>query len=345
MKQKQSEGLIDVRNKKLGKVGPKCKEYSEEFLLSIPLRLRTTKRSYAGALKISHVTIHRPKKKGLLRTHTSTNHPKLTDNHKIERLRWVLSHLTPATETEDPMCEQSRRFKVKAMFMAMIAKPQHNTNGEMIHDDKYEIFGFVYEQRVKKSSKNIPAGTMEIKALQSVTKDVIKDMLINKVIPCIIENWPAHLSKDIFIQWDNARPHKIPTDPEFVAACTQNGFNIKMVYQPPQSPDLNVLDLGLFIVMQSIQYQSFPKNVEELVKVVEEAYNTFDPISNKFTWITLQSCMTEILKMMEDNNFTPTHMKKRSLEKQGILPERLTFSPELVAQAMNHLNDKFRLVN
>ena len=40
------------------------------------------------------------------------------------------------------------------MFMAMIAKPQHNTNGEMIHDGKYGIFNFIYEHRAKKSSKN-----------------------------------------------------------------------------------------------------------------------------------------------------------------------------------------------
>ncbi|XP_021773496.1 uncharacterized protein LOC110737441 [Chenopodium quinoa] len=189
-------------------------------------------------------------------------------------------------------CEQSKRFKVKAMFMAMIGKPQHNRNEEMIHDGKYGIFGFVYEQRAKKSSKNKAAGTMELKALQSVTKDVIKDMLVNKLIPTIIQNWPAHLSKDIVIQWDNASSHKIPTDLEFVATCTQNGFNIKMVYQPPQSPDLNVLDLG-----------------------------------------------------KGGNNFTLPHMKKRRLEQLGILPERLTVSPDLVAQAVNHLNDRFRPVN
>ncbi|XP_021747559.1 uncharacterized protein LOC110713416 [Chenopodium quinoa] len=380
IKQKQRGELIDVRNKKLGKVGPKFKHYSEEFRQSWPLRLRTTERSYAGYLKICHVTIHRLKKRGLLRTHTSCYHPRLTDNHKIERLRWVLAHLSLATQTEDPMyndmdhvihidekwfymnpetrrfyllpneenpyrCEQSKRFKIKAMFMAMVGKPQYNTNGQMIHDGKYGIFGFVHEQRAKESSKNRLAGTMELKALQSVTKDVIREMLINKVIPAIVEKWPAHLSKEVVLQWDNARPHKIPTDPEFVAACTQNGFKIQMVYQPPQSPDLNVLDLGLFTFMQSIQYQAFPKNVEELVKAVEDACNTFDPTSNKFTWVTLQSCMTEILKRMGDNNFTPPHMKKQRLEKMGILPKRLTMSPKIVAQAVNHLNDRFRPVN
>ncbi|XP_021729795.1 uncharacterized protein LOC110696752 [Chenopodium quinoa] len=67
----------------------------------VPLRLRTTKRKYAAALKVSHVTIHRLEKRGKLRVHTSTNHPALSDNHKVARLQWVLSHLTSATPTED----------------------------------------------------------------------------------------------------------------------------------------------------------------------------------------------------------------------------------------------------
>ncbi|XP_021730438.1 uncharacterized protein LOC110697364 [Chenopodium quinoa] len=94
--------VIDVRSKKLGKIGPKPTEYTDEFLQSVPLYKRTTERSYGAALKISHVTIHKLKKKGGLRTHTSTNHPALTSNHKIARLEWVLSHLLPAVENGDP---------------------------------------------------------------------------------------------------------------------------------------------------------------------------------------------------------------------------------------------------
>ncbi|XP_021742952.1 uncharacterized protein LOC110709051 [Chenopodium quinoa] len=92
------ETAIDVRTKKLGQTRPKPKEYSDEWLVSVPLYKRTTERSYVVALHVSSLVIHRLKKKGRLRTHTSSNHPALTDNHKIARLKWVLSyvHLVPS---------------------------------------------------------------------------------------------------------------------------------------------------------------------------------------------------------------------------------------------------------
>ncbi|XP_021774239.1 uncharacterized protein LOC110738172 [Chenopodium quinoa] len=368
--------VIDVRSKKLGKTGPKPTEYTDEFLQSAPLYKRVTERSYGAALKISHVTIHKLKKKGRLRTHTSTNRPALTSNHKITRLKWVLSHLLPAEDNRDPqfldmqqvvhidekwfylnpdtrrfyllpnepnpyMCQQSKRFKVKAMFMAVIGKPIFDPQGNVLHDGKYGIFPFVYETTAKKKSKNREAGVVETKAIQNVNKEAIRAMLLEKVIPGIKQKWPSHLSKDIWIQWDNARPHQIPRDEEFNAACQSDGFNIQFIYQPAQSPDLNVLDLGLFNVIQSIQYQSFPKNLMELIEKVKEAYDLFNPISNKHCWITLQCCMEEILKHLGGNHFTPPHKGKKRLERIGMLPEILHVDRTLVHQAVDHLNSMF----
>ena len=110
------------------------------------------------------------------------------------------------------------------------------------------------KKRALKSSKNRKAGTMETKAVQNITSQVIREMLLTKVIPAIKEKWPAELAKDIYIQWDNARPHQIPRDEEWFQATQTDGWNINFIFQPPQSPDLNVLDLGLFRTIQSLQY-------------------------------------------------------------------------------------------
>ena len=167
------------------------------------------------------------------------------------------------------------------------------------------------------------AGTWETFATQNITAAVIRQMLLDHVIPVIKEKWPPNKPKDLTIQWDNARPHKIPKDEEFLEATTSNGWNIQMVFQPPQSPDLNVLDLGLFRTIQSLQYQSFPKNIDELITKVEEAWNEFEVDVNKYTWITLQSVMNEILKVKGGNNYKIPHMGKRSLDRQGLLSEEL----------------------
>lgn len=45
---------------------------------------------------------------------------------------------------------------------------------------------------------------------------------------------------------DNARPHIGVNDLEFIEATQQDGFDIILCFQPPNNPDLNVLDLELF---------------------------------------------------------------------------------------------------
>ncbi|XP_021766646.1 uncharacterized protein LOC110731119 [Chenopodium quinoa] len=213
------------------------------------------------ALNISHVTLHYLKKKGRLRTHTASSKPALTSYHKVVRMKWVLSHINLIQGNENPtfedmqytihidekwfylnpnkrrfyllpskedpyMAQQSRRFKLKVMFMAIIGKPLYGRNGELLYDGKYEIFPFTQQEMAKKSSKNRPAGTLVTKATQNVNREAIRHMLLNKVILAIVSKWLESVPKNVVIQWDNVRPHQIPTDEEFIAATQAHGFNI-----------------------------------------------------------------------------------------------------------------------
>ncbi|XP_021762904.1 uncharacterized protein LOC110727635 [Chenopodium quinoa] len=282
----QQGDVVDVRSKKLGTTGKRPKEYSDEWLMSVPLYKRTINRSYGAALNVNHVLIHRLKKKGRLRDVTTTNHPALSDNHKIARLKWVLQHIEPVPTEGDPSFSglqhyihiDEKWFYLNPETRTFYLTPNEE-DGTLLHSGKYGLFPFVKKQMAKKKSKNREAGTMETKAIQSVNRDAIREMILNKIIPTIHAEWPQQLSKNIVIQWDNARPHQVPNDEEFVAATKANGFNIQFVFQPAQLPDLNVLDLGLFKVIQSIQYQSFPKNLDELIEKVAEAFEVFDPTS------------------------------------------------------------------
>ena len=90
-------------------------------------------------------------------------------------------------------------------------------------------------------------GTLVTKAMTSVKKDTIRQFLIEKVLPAIKEKWPAEeRGLPIFIQQDNARTHIDVNDPAFVQAAQADGWDIRLTCQPPNSPDLNVLDLGFF---------------------------------------------------------------------------------------------------
>ena len=71
-------------------------------------------------------------------------------------------------------------------------------------------------------------------------------MLIDNILPAIRQKWPEGASKTVYIQQDNAKPHILNNDPIFREAANQGGFNIHLIQQPPNSPDMNVLDLGFF---------------------------------------------------------------------------------------------------
>jgi hypothetical protein len=54
------------------------------------------------------------------------------------------------------------------------------------------------------------------------------------------------VGKSIFIQQDNAPSHLKLDDPDFCEAAKIGGFDIRLICQPPNSSDFNILDLGFF---------------------------------------------------------------------------------------------------
>lgn len=95
-------------------------------------------------------------------------------------------------------------------------------------------------------------GTLELKAISLVTRDTIHKFLIEKVLPAIKEKWPSEeRGCPIFIQQDNAKTHIAVDDLDFCCVA-QEGWDIRLMCQPPNSPDLNVLDLGFFCIFAVI---------------------------------------------------------------------------------------------
>ncbi|CAO2812769.1 unnamed protein product [Amaranthus hypochondriacus] len=59
LRQMEFGNVIDVRSKKLGRTGPKPFIFTDQMLQSVPLCKKTTCRSYAAALNVSHGTIQK----------------------------------------------------------------------------------------------------------------------------------------------------------------------------------------------------------------------------------------------------------------------------------------------
>lgn len=136
------------------------------------------------------------------------------------------------------------------MFLVVVARPRFDDDNNTQFDGKIGIFPFVREEAAQISSKNRVDGTLETKACNSITKDIYRSYLLEKVVPEIRKKWPLFSSLTIYVQHyvqqDNARPYISVSDEEFIQAGTQEGFDIKLICRSPNSPDLNVLDLGFF---------------------------------------------------------------------------------------------------
>ncbi|KAK9668658.1 hypothetical protein RND81_13G075800 [Saponaria officinalis] len=302
------------------------------------------------ATTIGHTpsTVERWIRKWLIRSHSSAVHPELTQDNMYLRLHFVRGKLyfdkiinclkfkdmnniihideqwfnmTKATQKyylvkggDVPYRScKSKRFIVKIMFIAAVSRPIYSENGDVLFDGKVGIFPFTFKEPAKRNSRNRVANTM-------VTKSIV---CINRI--------------NIVVQQDNAKPHISNNDPEFVQAATSDGFNIQLQQQPANSPDLNVLDLGFFRSIQSLQYSRAAKTVDELVMNVQQVYENVKIDSLDNVWLSFQACMVEIMKRRDQNDYSLPHLKKAAARRAGTLPRDLTISEDLVAECMQFL--------
>ncbi|XP_017240013.1 uncharacterized protein LOC108212812 [Daucus carota subsp. sativus] len=354
--QSSNNGAINVSHKRSKNCGRKRIEIDPEQIKKVPLSRRTSLESLAYAINVSKSTLHRNFKSGRLRRHSNHVKPYLKDSNKKARAQFSLSMIDKSSLPHDPHFKdmndmihidekwfyiskkaekyyllpeesdpvrtcKSKNFLTKVMFLTAIARPRFDSDGKEVFSGKIGIFPFVTKEPAKRSSANRPAGTLETKPITSVGRDIARTFLITKVLPAILEKWPARdVNKPILIQQDNARTHINPDDEEFRLAVQRCGLNVQLICQPPNSPDLNVLDLGFFSAIQNLHYKEAPRTVDELITSVENAYNAFSTVKSNRIFLTLQQCMIEIMKARGSNGYKIPHMKKGSLERNGKLP-------------------------
>ena len=261
-------------------------------------------------MKLSTSILSKNLKKSVIRRHNSQTKPILNEDNKKARLRFCLSMLDKnslphepkfmnmsniihidekwfnmsktietyfimADEEEPHRTCKSKNFITKIMFLAATARPRFEGEGKVLFDGKIGIFPFVTKEPAKRSSRNRPAGTLETKAMTSVKRENVREFLTQKVLPAVREKWPGGNIETIYIQQDNAKTHVNPTDKEFCEAAQEEGFDIRLMCQPPNSPDLNILDLGFFRALQSLRYKVTVKSVDDLITAVEETFNNY----------------------------------------------------------------------
>ncbi|KAM0836755.1 hypothetical protein ACQ4PT_062108 [Festuca glaucescens] len=281
-------------NRKLKSGRPKIK-MNIEALEAIPPLERTTLELVAGAMNMTKSTVFRRLKEKEIRRVTSELKPLLTEDNIKQRVAYCLRNLEPSSledlptfkggfnyvhidekwffrtrktqniylshREEAPRRETKNNGHIqKIMFVSAMARPRYDAEGNCVFDGKIGVWAYVDWVQAQKKSRNRERGAWELKPSDRVNKEKSREYLVKYVLPAIKAKWPeSDRWNTIFVQQDNAKTHIQPDDPLFLSEAARGGWDIRMVFQSPNSPDNNILDLGWFASIQAMFHKKMPK--------------------------------------------------------------------------------------
>lgn len=331
----------NLKSKKKGRVGRR-KLDARKVILELKkasIRERRTYRHAAKATGYSLKGLWNMVQRGEIKRRSSGLNPALTPKNKLERLQFCLSFIDPVTHKFSGMHDQihidekwfylkegklnaiiapeedmpfrnvqSKRFITKVMFLCAVARPRFDEHGNVLFDGKIGFWGFTEETAAQRTSKHRPAGTLELKPV-NVDRPVYRNMLVENLFPAIKSKWPTRRTP-IYVQQDGAGAHVKETDADVAFNGKKYGWDIQLRTQPPNSPDFNVLDLGLFRAIQSTTWDKDITNIRDIVNTAEYAFWNLDPHTLNDTFLSLQKHMECSMSVAGGNNFKEPHMNK-----------------------------------
>jgi len=315
--------------------------------------------SVAFAANVSRTVVRRELREKSIRKHSSVLKSALTETHHEKRLSHCLSFIDYERSTfvdmsniihvdekwfymdkvkrkvilchdeEEPHRVTKNKGHIrKVMFLCAVTKPCFDAHKKMPFDGKIGIWPFISDRVVQRSSAYHKRGDVVMEPILSIDRDIYRSFILEKVLPAIKEKVPRRHST-LFIQQDNAGAHILRDDPAFKEVVAQLGREVILINQPPQSPDLNILDLGYFNSIQSLQQKNASNTYPELVQAVQDSFQQLPIQALTNVFITLQLVMEHIILDNGGNNYKLPHINKNKLRKEGRLTEILTLRPEV----------------
>jgi len=145
----------------------------------------------------------------------------------------------------------------------------------------------------------------------------------------------------IIVQQDNAKPHTGLKNREIInEVAVSRGMNIEFMNQPPQSPDLNRLDLCFFhsLNKQRELIRRRCKTNEELIEVCSAAFNDYSDAKLRRVYALQFVVYREVLKHSGYGGFEIPHTNIRQRQQLDELTTVDYVCPnDLVLSARNAL--------
>ncbi|KAF0692801.1 Aste57867_16155 [Aphanomyces stellatus] len=160
----------------------------------------------------------------------------------------------------------------------------------------------------------------------NATKAVYRSYLMDKVMPAIVASWPGPPAR-IVHQHDNAKAH-VTADDEGLQVkfyeMRRSGWSFELV------PHMNVLDLEFFAALQSLQHRESARSIDQLTQHSQSTHMS----ALDRTFLTLQTCMVETLKVAGDNTYKIPHLSKSKNAAKGRLPRNATCPGDVQSTAL-----------
>ncbi|RHY75155.1 hypothetical protein DYB38_007889 [Aphanomyces astaci] len=344
---------------KLGRVGGKKINTSSivsTLVSEVPEEQRSTLRDISQATGLSMGTLSRRLKDGTIERKNTRLKPLLTDANTIERTAfetppevtyefdamWDVVHLDEKWFNADKdrrkvyvvkgqsikrRAAKSKRFIPKVMFLAAVARPRHDDERGVMFDGKIGMWPVVKYLPAARNSRNRPAGTI-VPTIVNVNAVLYRDYVITRVVPAIKAKFPS-VNKRVVLQHDNATPHGAITD-AILACVSTDGWTFVVQRQPPNSPDLNVLDLGYFASIQSLQNKVVSHSIDDVIQSTLASFEALSSEKLENVFHTFQAVMRLVLEHNSSNHFPLSHLKKDAKRRAGTLSANLSCPASLL---------------
>jgi hypothetical protein len=114
-------------------------------------------------------------------------------------------------------------------------------------------------------------------------------------------------------------------------------WDFELYCQPPNSPDMNMNNLCFFASLQSIQYHNPTDSLHKMIQWLRLIYEEYPQGKLNNSFLTLQTCMNQVIKCHGGIDYKIEHMNKARLERLGLLAQSIWVMD--AAMAWNCNND------
>lgn len=268
----------------------------------------------------------------------------LTPKNKIQRLQWVLQMIDISNPNNlvykhqhDVVCIDEvwiylQRRSVKLKYLPD-HQPYANHRGNKGHIPKVMVSCAMSEQGkhgliihgdirpCPRASRNRPRGTPTFYPKTVDSEEFYDGQTKNHGIIDQINR--EDRDRYITIQNDNATPHTgHGTQQKLNDYCEDNDLEMEYILQPPNSYDLNILDLSFnasFKSTMSRQGNRFGQgNLTRLVAAIQTLWDEYPMESITRAYGHQNACYNEILRLHGDNNYSPPHAHVGQRIDQGL---------------------------